>query len=109
MSWTVDSSGTQTADGSEDVLDTPTTNGTYVLKVDLSNMAAGDIVEFRVYTKVLSGDTLHQVWKGTFDFYMASINPVAISPFLPSDISAKFTLKQIAGTNRNYDWSVLRQ
>lgn len=109
MSWTLDSSGTQTADGTEDILASPTANATYVLFVDLHTMAAGDIVELRCYTKVLSSSTLRQVWKGTFDFYDASINPIVQSPMLPSDQQAKFTLKQVAGTNESYDWAIKRQ
>ena len=108
MTWTVDTSGTQTADGSEDVLvAAATTNATYVLKVDLTNMTNGDIVELRIYTKVLTGGTLDLVWKGTYA--QAPMILVAQSPFVPSDFSLKATLKQTAGTNRNYDWSLLRQ
>lgn len=107
MSWTVSSSGTQTADGSEDVLTTDTTNGTYVLFADLTNMAIGDAVELRIYTKVLSAGALDIVWKGTFA--NAPLIFVAQSPFVASDQSIKVTLKQITGTNRNYDWKLLRQ
>lgn len=107
MSWSVSASGTQTADGSEDALTTDTTNATYSLLVDLTNMANGDIVELRVYTKVLSTGSLDLVWKGTFA--NAPLAVVAQSPFVPSDQSIKATLKQIAGTNRNYDWKLLRQ
>ena len=107
MTWTVSSSGTQTADGSEDVLTTDTTNGTYVLKVDLINMANLDVVELRIYTKALSTGALDLVWKGTYA--NAPLIVVAQSPFVPSDQSIKVTLKQVAGTDRNYDWALLRQ
>lgn len=106
MSWTVDSSGTVTADGTEQTLATSTSNATFQPKVDLSNMAIGDAVELRIYTKVLTGSTLHQCWKGTYA--NVQVNPVAIGPMLASDFSYKLTLKQTAGTDRNYDWSLLR-
>jgi len=107
MSWTVSSSGTQTADGSEDALVTDTTNATYSLLVDLTNMANGDVVELRVYTKVLPGGSLDLAWKATYG--NAPMVKVAQSPFVPSDQSIQVTLKQIAGINRNYDWKLLRQ
>jgi hypothetical protein len=107
VSWTVESSGTQTADGSENTLvAAATTNATYCLLVDLTNMTNGDIVELRIYTKVLSGGALDLAWKGTYA--QAPLIVVAQSPFVPSDQSFKATLKQVAGTNRNYDWKVLR-
>lgn len=108
MTWTVEGSGTQTADGSEDTLvAAATTNATYVLFVDLTNMVNGDIVELRLYTKVLSSGALDLAWKGTYG--QTPLIFVAQSPFVPSDQSFKATLKQVAGTNRNYDWKVLRQ
>lgn len=108
MSWTVSGSGTQTATGGEDVLvAADTNNASFVALVDLTNMANGDVVELRIYTKVLSTGALDLVWKGTFA--NAPLAVVAQSPFVPSDQSIKLTLKQVAGTNRNYDWKLLRQ
>lgn len=108
MAWTVDASGTQTATiGTEHTLATSTTNATFQPKFDLSNMANGDALELRIYTKVLSTSGLNQVWKGTYS--NVQINTDAIGPMLASDQSYKITLKQITGTGRNYDWSLLRQ
>lgn len=106
MSWTVDSSGTVTADGTEQTLATSTTNATFQPKFDLSNMQNGDAVELRIYTKVLSTSGLVQCWKGTYA--NVQINVDTIGPMLASDQSYKITLKQILGTARNFDWSLLR-
>jgi hypothetical protein len=107
MSWTVSGSGTQTATiNTEHTLDTDTTNATYCGMVDLTNLANGDVVELRIYTKVLSGGSLDLAWKGTYA--QAGFILVAQSPFVPSDQSLKFTLKQTAGTGRAFDWKLLR-
>src|ERR1051326_3306240 len=109
MTWIVESSGTQTATISTEhtLVAAATTNATYVLKVDLVNLANGDVVELRIYTKVLTGGALDLVWKGTYS--QAQFILVAQSPFVPSDFSIKATLKQTAGTGRNFDWPLLRQ
>lgn len=107
MAWTVDSSGTQTSVvTTEHTLVTSTTNATFQPKIDLSNMANGDITEIRIYSKVLTGGGLNQVWKGVYA--NVQVNPVVVGPMLASDFSYKLTLKQVAGSARNYDWSLLR-
>jgi hypothetical protein len=111
MTWTEDLVGTQAATlGTEHVLVSPTTNGTYDYSVDLSNLAPGEMVELRAYKKVKStGGTLLQVWKGTFDYYGAQSNKVAEMPPLVAPYGCKFTLLQLnVGTGRNFDWAVNR-
>jgi hypothetical protein len=70
-------------------------------------MALGDVVELRIYTMTLSGGTLEQCGKATFGPWKP-FNLVTWSIPIPSDQSFKFTLKQIAGTGRAFDWKVLR-
>ena len=106
MTWTVDSSGSQTAViGTEEILDSPTTNGTYVLAVDTVNMANGDVVELRCYDKI-DGTNLRQVWKGAFG--NIQINVGVHSPPMSITAGGKFTLKQTAGTGRAFPWAVRR-
>lgn len=67
MTWTVSASGAVAADGTEQTLTTDTNNASFVALVDLSNMASGDAVEIRLYTKLLSTSALPRLaWKGTF-------------------------------------------
>lgn len=108
MSWTLDNSNTQTATvGTEHTLSTSTTNGTYVLEVDTTNLVAGDLLELRIYTKTLSGDGSDALaWKGTFQHAQIAIKK--ISPPVASDVSLRATLKQVAGTSRNFNWKLLR-
>src|SRR5690348_12695251 len=111
MTWSVDTSGTTTLTGSgtEDVLVAgATTNATYVFKADIHNLAAGDVIECRIYTKVLTGDTLRVLWKGTFGPGIPVV-PNIISPFVASDFSLKVSMTQQAGTGRSVTWSLLRQ
>lgn len=110
MTWTVDSSGTTTLTGSgtEDVLVSgSTTNATYVFKAALNNMANGDIVEIRVYTKALTGSTLAVCFKASYA--NIPVTKVSISPPIASDFSIKVSMTQQAGTGRSVEWSLLRQ
>ncbi len=107
MTWTVDGSGTQTATiNTEHTLDSPTTNATYVFKVDCSNMVNGDVLELRCYDTILNAGALVVAWKGTFS--NVQIQLIKISPPIAASQATKFTLKQTAGTGRNFPWSVLR-
>lgn len=108
MTWTLSDSGTTSAltIGTETTLATDTNNGTFVLQVDTSNLALGDLLEIRVYTINLSGGSLTQSWKGTYQ--NAQINNEKISPPIASDQSIKCTLNQTAGTGRTYTWKMLR-
>ena len=96
--------GTLTCSGSEQTLGSAKTDGrTYVLFLDLSNMAAGDVVELYVYVKVLTGSTARVLWKQ----YWANAQgqPVYMSPPIPAAYSVEFKLKQPTGTARNVDWA----
>lgn len=108
MSWTLSDSGTTSAltIGTETTLATDTNNGTFVLEVDTSNLVLGDLLEVRVYTITLSGGSLTQVWKGTYQH--PQINNHKASPPIASDQSIKCTLKQVAGTGRTFVWKMLR-
>ena len=106
MTWTVDSSGSQTATiTTEHVLATPTTVATYVFFVDTVNLVNGDLVELRAYDMV-DGSNYREVFKLTYQHAQGRngkvFPPVAVTT------QAKFTLKQTAGTGRAFPWSVRR-
>lgn len=105
------SSGTLTADGSEQTLTTQTAPGVYVLRVNLVNMQAGDIVELRIKSKVLAGDTAALEQFATYNgALVAPAGAVKIIASIPAIIDQYITcaLKQTAGTNRQYPWSLNR-
>lgn len=108
MAWTLADSGTTAAlsIGVETTLATDTSNATFVLEVETTNMALGDELEIRVYTITLNGGTLTQAWKGAYQH--VQINNHKISPPIASDQSIKCTLNQQAGTGRTYNWKMLK-
>lgn len=104
---TVAASGTQSATlDTEHTLATVTTNGNFVLVVDLSNMVNGDVTILRLKRKVLSGDSALLAYAATFA--NAQGEPVKCSVPVPSPHSLTATLEQTDGTGRDYKWSLER-
>ena len=102
---TLTTSGTQTATiATEHTLSNPTGNKFYTAYVDLTNMASGDTVEIRVSLIVKTAGSYILYYLGTYSG--AQSNPLVYIAALPSDIGYKLTLKQTAGTGRNYDYRV---
>jgi hypothetical protein len=109
------STGTQAATiNTEHTLLTEAAAGIYVLFVNLKNLADADIVELRAYTKVLTGDAnplciFEQSYKDqqgdAASAGSSAKGPVHVkSPPVESPFSLIWTLKQTAGTGRNFDW-----
>jgi hypothetical protein len=107
-------SGTQAATvGTEHTLATITTPGRYWLAVDVSALVAGatpDIVELRLYTRVLSGGTNRIAWYraytgGLVVEGLVQSMPVVVDP----GTQVVATLKQTQGTGRSYPWKVMRE
>lgn len=98
--------GTQTA-----VIDTEHTLGTavtaagiYSISVDTSNLTNGDILELRGKKKILPGGAEKTYLLGTFRDVQA--DPAKDSLPMISLYSCSFTLKQVAGTGRAFDWNI---
>jgi hypothetical protein len=107
MAVTSVGSGTQTATVStEHTLDTETTPGVYVLVADLSNLASGDTVILRLYTKYASGGTSRLAYMATYSH--AQLEPNVYSIPVPVDTELIATLQQTAGTSRDFYWNLLR-
>ena len=106
MALIEESGGTQTATvTTEHTLATLTNVKTYVLVVDTSAMVAGDELELRVYTKTRSGNASQLAWIFSYAHAQEELNKYSLP--VPANIEAKFTLKQTAGTSRNFIWAVL--
>lgn len=102
---TENTGGTQSATVStEHTLATITSGGTFVLAVDVSNLANGDELELRAVVKARSGSTAKTVYLAGFAH--AQADDVAFSVPVPAPHSVAFTLKQIAGTARSFEWAV---
>lgn len=99
----VEATGTLTADGSEQTLATVAAPRTLVCVVDATNMQVGDVIVLRAYRKVTPGGTQRKIWE---EYFGPPSQTGLISAALPSPHSAYFTLQQVGGTNRQYDWSI---
>lgn len=85
-------------------LATITDDGVYQLFLDLSNLAAGDSYELKIYEKVISSESQRVVQTQTFSNVQPTPNVV-----LPSLILLHgwdMTLKKLTGTDRNIAWSI---
>lgn len=106
MAVTVAASGSQTATASEVTISSAqTTAGVYVLQLDMTNMAAGDVVEIYIYTKILSGSTAHLLDKVTFANAQGDPNWQSVPVVVPYSIEYK--LKQPTGTGRSIDYAIV--
>lgn len=105
-------SGTQTAViGTEHTLLDIAIAGTFTIEVDKVNMAAGDVLELRIYNTVLTGGTRRVAYLARFADAQPTDDMIAISVPISNDLSdagaLRFTLTQTRGTGRNYPWKVL--
>ena len=89
----------------EITLATDTTNKTYVLVVDTSNMAVADVLELRIYTIALTAGAEQLAYSVAYQH--AQSDAIKYSPPVPADISIKATLCQPAGTARAFPWKLL--
>lgn len=100
-------SGSQTAIiDTEHILDTETIAGTYILVVDMSNLAAGDVVTLRIKTKCNSSASSALAYSVTFANAQTDINKYSVP--VPIDTEIICTLKQTSGTGRDFNWNLLK-
>ncbi|MDZ5457002.1 hypothetical protein [Azohydromonas lata] len=83
-----------------------TAPGTYVLVVNTRNLVAGDTLELRIKTRIKSGAALESAYTVSFSNVQAALNKYSVP--VPSDTGLQCTLKQVAGTPRNFDWNILQ-
>jgi len=115
LARSVVASGTQTAVvGTEHTLRDETANEGEIFDaaISLGNMASGDVVEIRVYVKLLSGGTLERVYYAKYvDAQDDEGNLKSKTVYIPAMTVMKewkLTIKQTAGTGRNYDWCIYK-
>lgn len=105
MAVVVESSGTQVAViGTEHTLAAPATAKTRQLVVDLSALAAGEVVELRVKRPALAAGAVGTWTSAVFRGVVS--DPVVLSVPCPSPHGATFTLRQTSGAGRSFPWSV---
>jgi hypothetical protein len=113
MTITEYASGTETVSTSEWSLTTDTSgpdvqtdDGEYQFFFDLNALAKGDVFQFAVYEKVISGGTQRVVFKA----FMANAqsSPIWVSPKLILLHGWDATLLKVSGTDHSIDFSVRR-
>jgi hypothetical protein len=86
--------------------DAQATEGGLYVRIDVTAMAAGDTYRIRIYEKVISGGTQRAMLTATL--VGAQSDPIWVSPGVPVKHGWDVTIKKIAGTDRAFDWSILR-
>ena len=114
MAVTAQATGTTTVA----VINTPETladvavAGTFTLHVDKINMAAGDVLELRIYQMVLTGGTRRVAYYGRFDGAQPTDDMIAVSVPISNELtdagSLRFEINQAKGTARAFPWKVLK-
>lgn len=84
--------------------DAETSDGVFQCFLDVSALAAADVFEFKVYEKVLAGSTQRVVYYRQIATAQAA--PVWVSASLILMHGWDMSLKKLAGTDRNIDWSI---
>ncbi len=108
MAFAQHASGTQAATiDTEHTLgtDPDLTDGVFAIKIDVTNMAAGDVLLIRGYEKVTgTGDTQVSNILMSLSGVQTNKGPYSIPELLIH--GWKYTLEQTDGTGRSFDWSI---
>jgi hypothetical protein len=115
MTISAHASGTQTATiSTEHFLTSPNVEGKFTGVIDLSNLADGDILELRAYQMVLTGGTARVI--DVQYFYGAQPTDQLIVEWgkdikneLAESNAVRYSLKQTAGTGRDFPWKVIKE
>lgn len=76
-----------------------------MLKVNTRNMVNGDVLELRVKSKILSGSAYELDYMVTYTHAQTELNKYSVPVLI--DIGMTCTLKQVSGTGRVFDWTIL--
>lgn len=104
-------SGSQSASiGTEHFVASVNVPGVFVFWVDLANMAAQDFTELRAYKIAKAGGAVepHLYWPiyGAPPTWDKIAELLAVTNSLTDTNSVRFSILQVAGTGRSYDWGV---
>lgn len=115
MAVTAYASGTQSTSGvigTEQFLSSPNVAGTFTLHVDTNAMAAGDVLELRVWQMVLTGGTQRVAYFMRYEGAQPADDQIKISVPISNELTdtnaLRFGLKQTFGSARSYPWKVLK-
>lgn len=105
-------SGTHTYTRVEHILDDINSAGTFTLHVDTNDMAAGDVLELRVYQMVLTGGTRRVAYYGRWAGAQPSDDLIKISVPISNELtdagSLRFSIQSTYGVSNAFPWKVLK-
>jgi len=90
----------------EYTLATETGAGVYVLVVDMNVLADGDIIVLKIKTKAKTGSTSRIAYEAAFGNVQNELNKY--SPAIPVDTEIICIIEQTDGTERTFDWNLLK-
>ena len=113
MAVTAFAIGTQTATvTTEHFLASVNEAGVYTCHIDTVNMAAGDVLELRVYQMVLTSGTQRVAYFTAYSGVQPTDDKIKVSVPISNELtdanSLRFSLKQTFGTGRDFPWKVLK-
>ncbi len=111
MALTTYADGSQTATvTTEHFLSSPNAVGTYQLQVDTNAMAAGDVLELRVYVMTRASGAQRvayfDAWSGAQPAHDQIKISVPITNTLTDTNALRFSLTQTFGTGRAFPWKL---
>lgn len=80
-----------------------TTDGVYQAVLDLNNLTAAEVYEFKILEKCRTGDTQRTAYLATVAGVQSSL---FVSPAITLINGWDMTLKKISGTDRTILWSI---
>lgn len=96
----------------ETFLSSPNVAGVFTFHIDTVNMAAGDILEVRIYQIILTGGTTRVAYIACYYGAQPADDLIKISVPIGNDLtdsnSLRFSIKQTFGTSRAFPWKVLQ-
>ena len=98
--------------GTETFVPSVSAVGVYNFYVDTASMAAGDYLELRVYTVILTGCVAGVAYLETYQGAQPTDGRMKISVPISNDLtdasSLRFSIKQTLGTARPFPWKVIQ-
>ena len=111
----INTSGSQSGTHSmytEHFLTNPNSAGTFTMHADLNAMAAGDVIEFRIYQMVLTGGTPRVAYYAKYEGGQPTDDLISVGVPISNELtdtnSLRFSMLQRYGTARAVPWKVLK-
>lgn len=102
---------TLSADGTEQTIKEITTVGTFALYINTDNMQNGDVIELRAKVKISSSGSYVTLFNASYAHDQGDPDKsevLKVSVPVTHIHGLKYTLQQVAGTNRDYPYEIVQ-